>query len=197
MIKMVNRLTTPLMEEDVRGLKIGDIVYITGTIYTARDETHLRLLEEGSPVDLEGAVIFHCGPIVEKTDEGWDIIAAGPTTSSRMNSLEPETIEKFKIRGIIGKGGMDSNTLNAMKEYGCVYFAITGGAALLAARSIERVESVYWLDLGMPEAMWVLKVKDFGPLVVAMDTKGESIYADIDRLVQERLFKIEKELNLI
>lgn len=194
---MVNRLTTPLMEEDVRGLKIGDIVYITGTIYTARDETHLRLLEEGSPVDLEGAVIFHCGPIVEKTDEGWDIIAAGPTTSSRMNSLEPETIEKFKIRGIIGKGGMDSNTLNAMKEYGCVYFAITGGAALLAARSIERVESVYWLDLGMPEAMWVLKVKDFGPLVVAMDTKGESIYADIDRLVQERLFKIEKELNLI
>lgn len=194
---MVNRLTTPLMEEDVRGLKIGDIVYITGTIYTARDETHLRLLEEGSPVDLEGAVIFHCGPIVEKTDEGWNIIAAGPTTSSRMNSLEPETIEKFKIRGIIGKGGMDSNTLNAMKEYGCVYLAITGGAALLAARSIERVESVYWLDLGMPEAMWVLKVKDFGPLVVAMDTKGESIYADIDRLVQERLFKIEKELNLI
>lgn len=194
---MVNRLTTPLMEEDVRGLKIGDIVYITGTIYTARDETHLRLLEEDSPVDLEGAVIFHCGPIVEKTDEGWNIIAAGPTTSSRMNSLEPETIEKFKIRGIIGKGGMDSNTLNAMKEYGCVYLAITGGAALLAARSIERVESVYWLDLGMPEAMWVLKVKDFGPLVVAMDTKGESIYADIDRLVQERLFKIEKELNLI
>lgn len=197
MIKMVNRLTTPLMEKDVRGLKIGDIVYITGTIYTARDETHLRLLEEDSPVDLEGAVIFHCGPIVEKTDEGWNIIAAGPTTSSRMNSLEPETIEKFKIRGIIGKGGMDSNTLNAMKEYGCVYLAITGGAALLAARSIERVESVYWLDLGMPEAMWVLKVKDFGPLVVAMDTKGESIYADIDRLVQERLFKIEKELNLI
>lgn len=194
---MVKRLTTPLKDKDVRDLKIGDIVYITGTIYTARDETHLRLLEEGSPIDLEGAVIFHCGPIVEKTDDGWEIVAAGPTTSSRMNSLEPKTIERFKIRGIIGKGGMDSNTLEAMKEYGCVYLAITGGAALLAARSIERVESVYWLDLGMPEAMWVLKVKDFGPLVVAMDTKGTSIYADIDRLVQERLLKIEKELSLV
>lgn len=194
---MVKRLTTPLKDKDVRDLKIGDIVYITGTIYTARDETHLRLLEEGSPIDLEGAVIFHCGPIVEKTDDGWEIVAAGPTTSSRMNSLEPKTIERFKIRGIIGKGGMDSNTLEAMKEYGCVYLAITGGAALLAARSIERVESVYWLDLGMPEAMWVLKVKDFGPLVVAMDTKGASIYADIDRLVQERLLKIEKELSLV
>jgi tartrate/fumarate subfamily iron-sulfur-dependent hydro-lyase beta chain len=197
MIKMIKRITTPLKDKDVRDLKIGDIVSITGTIYTARDETHLRLLEEGSPVDLEGAVIFHCGPIVEKTDEGWEIVAAGPTTSSRMNSLEPKTIERFKIRGIIGKGGMDSNTLEAMKEYGCVYLAITGGAALLAAKSIERVESVYWLDLSMPEAMWVLKVKDFGPLVVAMDTKGESIYANIDRLVQERLLKIEKELNLV
>ncbi|HIH77962.1 MAG TPA: fumarate hydratase [Halobacteria archaeon] len=194
---MIKRITTPLKDKDVRDLKIGDIVSITGTIYTARDETHLRLLEEGSPVDLEGAVIFHCGPIVEKTDEGWEIVAAGPTTSSRMNSLEPKTIERFKIRGIIGKGGMDSNTLEAMKEYGCVYLAITGGAALLAAKSIERVESVYWLDLSMPEAMWVLKVKDFGPLVVAMDTKGESIYANIDRLVQERLLKIEKELNLV
>ncbi|BDC35816.1 MAG: fumarate hydratase [Candidatus Methanoliparum thermophilum] len=190
---MIKRLTTPL---DVRDLKVGDIVSITGTIYTARDETHLRLLEESSPVNLEGAVIFHCGPIVRRTDEGWEVVAAGPTTSSRMNSLEPEIIKRFKIRGIIGKGGMDEETLNAMEKYGCVYLAMTGGAALLAVKSIERVEAVYWLDLGMPEAMWVFNVRDFGPMVVAMDTKGRNIYADVDRLVQERLLKIERELNL-
>lgn len=190
---MIKRLTTPL---DVRDLKVGDIVSITGTIYTARDETHLRLLEESSPVNLEGAVIFHCGPIVRRTDEGWEVVAAGPTTSSRMNSLEPEIIKRFKIRGIIGKGGMDEETLNAMEKYGCVYLAMTGGAALLAVKSIERVEAVYWLDLGIPEAMWVFNVRDFGPMVVAMDTKGRNIYADVDRLVQERLLKIERELNL-
>lgn len=193
---MVKRLTTPLKEEIVRDLNLGDIVYITGTIYTARDETHLKLLEEGSPVDLEGSVIFHCGPIVRKKDEVWEIVAAGPTTSSRMNSLEPETIKRFKIRGIIGKGGMDTGTLKAMEGYGCVYLAITGGAALLAANAVTKVETVYWLDLGMPEAMWVFCVKDFGPLVVAMDAKGESIYANIDKMVQERLLRIEKELNL-
>jgi len=193
---MVKRLTTPLKEEIVRDLNLGDIVYITGTIYTARDETHLKLLEEGSPVDLEGSVIFHCGPIVRKKDEVWEIVAAGPTTSSRMNSLEPETIKRFKIRGIIGKGGMDTGTLKAMEGYGCVYLAITGGAALLAANAVTKVETVYWLDLGMPEAMWVFCVKDFGPLVVAMDAKGESIYANIDKLVQKRLLRIEKELNL-
>lgn len=113
-----------------------------------------------------------------------------------MNSLEPEIIKRFKIRGIIGKGGMDEETLNAMEKYGCVYLAMTGGAALLAVKSIERVEAVYWLDLGMPEAMWVFNVRDFGPMVVAMDTKGRNIYADVDRLVQERLLKIERELNL-
>jgi len=191
------KLTIPVKEEDIRKLKLGDIVYLTGVAYTARDEAHMKMLEEGCPVDLDGGVIFHCGPIMKKIDDKWEVVAAGPTTSSRMNTLQPKVIEKFKVRGIIGKGGMDRDTLESMKEHGCAYFAITGGAAVLAAEGIERVDGVYWLDLGMPEALWACRLKNFGPLVVAMDTNGNSIYADVDKKVQEKLPIIEKELGLI
>ncbi|MEE9151959.1 MAG: FumA C-terminus/TtdB family hydratase beta subunit [Thermoplasmata archaeon] len=195
------RLTTPLYENAVRDLKTGDIVYLNGEIYTARDEAHIRALdylENGKdlPVKLEDAAVFHCGPIMQKKGEKWHLIAAGPTTSSRMNSLEPDFIGKFGIKAIIGKGGMSRPTLDAMKRFGCVYLAITGGAALLAAKGIKRVKEVHWLDLGMPEALWVLESEDFGPLIVAMDAHGNSLYEKVENDTKKNVTDTRMKLGL-
>lgn len=195
------RLKTPLGEEAVRELKIGDIVYLSGLFYTARDEAHIHALElirkgEKLPVDLNCGVIFHCGPILQKEGKGWRLVAAGPTTSTRMNSTEPEFIEKTGIRGIIGKGGMSSPTIEAMKKFGCVYFAITGGTAVIAAKGVKKVHGVHWYELGMPEALWVFEGDDFGPLMVSIDANGNSLFADIEKEVQKNVPGIRKELGL-
>ena len=197
--KMEVRLETPLSEADIRSLKIGDIVFLDGTIYTSRDEAHMRALEfleekKDMPVDFSGAALFHCGPIVQKDNGNWELVAAGPTTSSRMNSLEPEFIEKLGVRAIIGKGGMSSDTVGAMKEFGCVYLAMTGGAAILAANGVKKVDGVFWLDLGMPEALWIFEGENFGPLTVGIDSHGNSLYEDVQKKVDESLIKIKKTL---
>jgi fumarate hydratase subunit beta len=195
-------LDLPLKEEDVRKLNVGDSVTINGEFYTARDEAHGHALEyfkknEPLPVELEGAAVFHCGPIVKKLeDDKWELVAAGPTTSSRMNSLEPEFIEKFKVRAIIGKGGMSAPTVEAMKAFGCVYLALTGGAALIAAQGVKEVKTVHWYELGMPEALWVLEADKFGPLTVAIDSHGKSLYNDIDNIVEKQVPEIKKKLGL-
>jgi fumarate hydratase subunit beta len=194
-------LETPIKEIQIRDLKVGDVVYLNGELYTARDEAHLRALKyqkEGKeiPVDFADSVVFHCGPIMQKEGEGWHLVAAGPTTSSRMNSLEPEFIKNFGVRAIIGKGGMSKSTLNAMSLSGCVYLAITGGAALLAAKGIKNVKTVYWFDLGMPEALWVLESQDFGPLIVAMDSHGNSLYDKVNEKTQENLVEVKEKLGL-
>lgn len=198
---MEYRLKTPLNEEDIRKLKAGDVVYLDGIVYTGRDEVHIHALEglkEGKkpPVDFDGAALFHCGPIMRKTDTGWEVVAAGPTTSSRMNSLEPEFIEKFHVRAIIGKGGMSQPTVDAMQKYGAVYLSLTGGAAALAARGLKTVKGVEWLDLGMPEAIWVIGAENFGPLLVAIDSHGNSIYSDVEKAVGSRVEDIKRELGL-
>ncbi|MFQ6106438.1 MAG: FumA C-terminus/TtdB family hydratase beta subunit [Thermoplasmata archaeon] len=195
------RLTVPLSEEDVRALDVGDIVYLDGIVHTGRDEVHMRALEharEGKeiPVDFKDGVIFHCGPIMKKHGDKWITVAAGPTTSSRMNSLEPEFIEKFGVRGVIGKGGMSAPTIEAMQKFGAVYFAITGGAAVSIAKGVEEVLGVKWLELGMPEAIWILKVKNFGPLTVGIDTKGNSLFADVDSKVKGNIPKVRKKLGI-
>jgi fumarate hydratase subunit beta len=195
------RLKTPLSEKDVRALKVGDMVTIDGTIITGRDEVHIRALEharEGRklPLDLNGAVIFHAGPIMKKDGGKWKVIAAGPTTSSRMNSMEPEFIERFNVRAIIGKGGMSQPTVDAMTKFGCVYLAFTGGAAVQGAEGIADVRGVEWLDLGMPEAMWILEVKSFGPLTVAIDTNGDSLYKRVDDEVKANLVNARKSLGI-
>lgn len=194
-------LQLPLSEEDARKLKVGDIVHLSGIVYTARDEAHMRALEyleEGHelPVDFEGAAVYHCGPIMRKLNEHWELVAAGPTTSSRMNALEPEFIEKLRPGAIIGKGGMSRPTVDAMQKYGCVYLAITGGAAVLAAKGISRVHGVHWLDIGMPEALWILEADDFGPLSVAIDAHGNSLYEDVDEAVKENVSRIRAKLGL-
>jgi fumarate hydratase subunit beta len=173
-------LGTPLSEEDVRKLRVGDTVYLSGIIVTARDSAHRRLIEyyrggREIPVDLRGGVIYHCGPVVRRTDRGWEVIAAGPTTSARMEIYEAEVIEKLGVRMIIGKGGMGDKTMEACKEYGAVYAVFTGGAGALAAKAIKRVVRVEWLDLGIPEALWVFQVENFGPLLVVIDSHGNNL----------------------
>ena len=197
----VYKLKTPISEEEVRKVKVNDVLYITGTIVTARDQAHRRALEyfkQGKtlPINLEGLAVFHCGPVVSKKGEKWIAVAAGPTTSTRMDIFEDEFIKNFKVRVVIGKGGMGQKTTDAMAKYGAVYGAFTGGAAILAARAIKNVRSVEWLDLGTPEALWVFEVKEFGPLAVAIDSYGNNIFMDVARKVEENKQKIYQKLGL-
>ncbi|MFB0568943.1 MAG: FumA C-terminus/TtdB family hydratase beta subunit [Nitrososphaeria archaeon] len=184
-------LQTPVSEEDVRRLKLGDTVYVSGTIFTARDSGHRRALEltkagKKLPVDFQGSVVFHCGPIAVETKGKWEIIAAGPTTSTRMESLEADFLEATGARIIVGKGGMRERTTAAMQKIGAVYCAFTGGAAVLATNAMKSVKAAEWLDLGMPEALWVLEVEKFGPLIVTIDAHGNNMFANLMKELETR-----------
>ncbi|MGD9962646.1 MAG: FumA C-terminus/TtdB family hydratase beta subunit [Thermoplasmata archaeon] len=198
---MAKRLRTPLSEEDARSLKVGETVYLDGIIYTGRDEVHIHALEhiekgEKVPVDFKGAALFHCGPIMRKTGDKWEVVAAGPTTSSRMNSLEPQFIAKFRPGAIIGKRGMSQPTIDAMKKFGCVYLAITGGAAVLAAKGVKEVKGVEWYELGMPEAIWIMDADNFGPVTVAIDAHGNSLFMDVGAKVKANEPAVRQKLGL-
>ncbi|WP_406670066.1 FumA C-terminus/TtdB family hydratase beta subunit [Methanolobus sp. ZRKC4] len=191
---MEYKLTTPLKKEDISKLNAGDVVYLSGTIFTARDEAHARVLEMAEekkevPFDLEGAVIYHCGPLMQNKEEKWEVVAAGPTTSARMSKMTPQLLEKHKVLALIGKGGM-ANVTEALKNR-CVYLAFTGGCAALAAISIEKVIKVHWLDLGMPEAVWELHVDNFGPLVVGIDSHNNDMFLEISKKAKAAYSKIE------
>ena len=198
---MEYRLRTPVPESEIRQLKMGDLVYVSGTIITARDEAHLKALElhergEEPPVDFRGVGIFHCGPIMKKLDGEWRVVAAGPTTSARMEIFQDKFIEVFRPAIIIGKGGMGERTAKACADYGCIYGAFTGGAALMAVKGIKRVRDVFWLEeLGMPECLWVYEVEDFGPMIVTIDSHGNNMTENVKRQVlakkQEILAKLE------
>ncbi len=191
---------TPLDKKDIEKLNIGDIVYITGTMVTARDEAHKEILEtiekgEKLPINLEGLVLYHCGPVVRKKNNEWEVVAAGPTTSMRMESIEAEFIEKTGVRMIVGKGGMGEKTTEAMRKYKAVYAVFTGGAGALAAERIKRVKDVYWLDkLGVPEAVWVFEVENFGPLIIVIDTKGRNYYREKKKQIEEKAKEILSSL---
>ncbi len=181
-------LITPLNDKAVRSLKLGDTVFVTGPIVTGRDEAHIRALElseEGkeTPSELDGCVLYHCGPIMKQVDGKWTVVAAGPTTSARMNKLEPDMIRAFGIRAIIGKGGMSSEVVAAMKECGCVYLAATGGAAVTLAEGLGECTGVKWDDLGMAEALWSFNAKRLGPLIVAIDADGNSLYENVNKAI--------------
>ncbi len=197
----VFRLRTPLSDEDVEKLRVGDIVYVSGIMVTARDEAHKKILEtiekgEPLPIDLRGLVLYHCGPVVRRRPDGsWEVVAAGPTTSMRMESVEAEFIEKTGVKMIVGKGGMGRRTAEAMKKHKAVYAVFTGGAGALAAEKIKRVVDVYWLDeLGIPEAVWVFEVEDFGPLIVTIDATGRNYYEEKLAEVEKRKEEIIREL---
>ncbi len=172
-------LQAPLTEEAVRSLKIGDVVMISGRMFTGRDAVHSHLMKHEPPVDLRGAVLYHCGPVVMKDGDGWRVVAAGPTTSIREEPYQGEIIKRYGVRVVIGKGGMGAKTLAALEEHGAVYLNAIGGAAQFYARTIKRVDGVSLLDFGTPEAMWHLMVEDF-PAIVTMDAHGNSLHKDIE-----------------
>jgi len=189
-------LTTPISEEEARALRAGDVFYLSGLLITARDEAHKKILERGSPLPLEGLAIFHCGPVVQKRGEAWEVVAAGPTTSARMELFEAEFLRRFRPRVIVGKGGMGEKTLAALGEVGAVYAHFTGGAGVLAAQAIKRVREVHWLEeLGVPEAIWVFEVERFGPLVVAMDSHGRSLYKELSAQVERNMEAIRARIR--
>jgi fumarate hydratase, class I len=178
---------TPLSEQQVRALHVGDVVLVSGRMFTGRDAVHAYLMKHPSPVDLRGAALYHCGPVaVRDAARGWAITAAGPTTSIREEPYEGEVIGRFGVRAVIGKGGMGPKTLAALKEFGAVYLNAIGGAAQFYARTIEKVDDVSLLELGTPEAMWHLQVKDF-PAIVTMDAHGNSLHEHVERLSGQRL----------
>ncbi|MDI9395615.1 MAG: FumA C-terminus/TtdB family hydratase beta subunit [Euryarchaeota archaeon] len=192
---MEYHLQTPLRIKDIEKLNAGDIVYISGEILTARDEAHARILEmkekgEKLPFSLEGAVIYHCGPLMQQTKTGWRVVSAGPTSSGRMSKMTPPLLKAHEVRAIIGKGGMKS--VSKTMKGKSAYLAYTGGCAALAAELIKEVKTVHWHDLGMPEAVWVLRVEEFGPLIVGIDAKGKDIFAEVRGKAEKVLEGLQK-----
>lgn len=193
-------LTTPIQNGDIEGLTIGDIVYLNGYLITSRDDVHQRLIKQNKPlpVDLAGKAIFHAGPIMkERQDEPgkYDVISIGPTTSMRMEKYEKEFIAETGIKLIVGKGGMGDKTAEGCGLYKAVHAVFSGGCAVLAASQVEEVECVKWLDLGMPEAMWVMRVREFGPLIISIDTKGNNLFENNKKLFNEKKERIVAGIN--
>jgi fumarate hydratase class I len=203
----MKKLTMPISDEQIRELKTGDTVLLTGIMLTGRDAVHKWMIDtfiektrspEGDDLDvyeaikpqLAGGIIYHCGPVVSGLDTGdYKFVAAGPTTSIREEPYQGRVMEHFSIKGVIGKGGMGAKTLQACQDVPCVYFHAIGGAATLIAQSVKKVLEVHKMDFGVPEAIWVLEVEDF-PVVVTMDSHGDSIHAEIDdqsKVVFEKL----------
>lgn len=186
-VKELVRLEAPITEEKIRSLKVGDVVSISGRMYTGRDAIHHHLMSHDAPVDLNGQIIYHCGPVMQKDAEGnWHVRAAGPTTSIREEPYQGDIMKKFGIRAVIGKGGMGPKTLAALNEHGGVYLNAIGGAAQYYADCIKGVDGVDLMEFGIPEAMWHLRVEDF-TAVVTMDSHGNSLHADVDKSSLEKL----------
>lgn len=187
----MKKLNYPFSHEAVRELKVGDMVLITGKLYTGRDAVHKRLHDGVKPpVDLSNQIIYHCGPVILQDKDGtYHVTAAGPTTSIREEPYQADVMKDYGIVGVIGKGGMGAKTLAGCKEYGCVYFHAVGGAAQVLAEKIDSVDGVHWLDLGSPEAIWELSVTEF-PVVVTMDAHGNSLHAKVEAESNEALKKL-------
>jgi fumarate hydratase, class I len=172
-------LQAPISEEQIRSLKVGDVVLLSGRVYTGRDAVHAHLMKHDPPVDLRGGILYHCGPVVAKEAGGWRVTAAGPTTSIREEPYQADIVKRFGLRIVIGKGGMGAKTLAGLKDSGAVYLNAVGGAAQFYARCIERVDGVSLMEFGTPEAMWHLQVRDF-PAIVTMDAHGNSLHKEIE-----------------
>ncbi|MGP3562029.1 fumarate hydratase [Geobacillus sp. BK01] len=185
-------LVPPLSEEQVRKLRVGDVVRISGMIYTGRDAIHKYLMDHDAPVDLNGQIIYHCGPVMLKDEDGrWHVKAAGPTTSIREEPYQGDIMKKFGVRAVIGKGGMGAKTLQALKEHGGVYLNAIGGAAQYYADCIKSVEGVDLMEFGIPEAMWHLRVENF-TAVVTMDSHGNSLHEDVEKSSLEKLAQFKE-----
>lgn len=179
----MRKLTTPLTEEDIKSLKVGDTVFLSGVIVTARDAAH-KLMVESKPdfirEYLKDGVIYHCGPVVKQDAKGeWSFVSAGPTTSSREEPYQSTVIKEYGVRAVIGKGGMGPKTLEGLKENCAVYLHAVGGSGSLTAAKVKKVKEVFMMEeFGTPEAFWVIEVEDF-PVIVTMDSHGGSLHANI------------------
>lgn len=171
-------LTTPIQDEDIKSLKVGDIVYLSGTLVTCRDEGHRRVVQEGimPKLPLDRIAIFHAGPIVKDVEGGWDMISIGPTTSMRMERYEKEFLAKTGVKLVIGKGGMGPKTSEGCKESTAVHAVFPGGCGVIAAEQVVKIEGKEWPEFGMPEAFWIMSVKEFGPLIISIDTEGNNLF---------------------
>ena len=171
-------LTTPIKAEDLQDIRVGDVIYLTGTLVTCRDVCHRRLIELKRPIpyDLNGKAIFHAGPIVRKNGDKWEMVSVGPTTSMRMEKFEYEFVKQTGARLIVGKGGMGPETARACKDFGALHCVFPAGNAVLAATEVEEIESANWRELGMPETLWTCRVKEFGPLIISIDAEGNNYF---------------------
>ncbi|MBF0482169.1 MAG: L(+)-tartrate dehydratase subunit beta [Desulfovibrionaceae bacterium] len=190
-------LTTPIRDDDIEDLRVGDVVYLNGRIVTCRDVGHRRLIELGRalPVDLRGLAIFHAGPIVAGDGDRWRMISVGPTTSMRMEAYEDRFIAQTGVKLIVGKGGMGEKTAAACARHKALHAVFPGGCAVLAATEVQDIESVHWEDLGMPEALWVCRVKEFGPLIVSIDATGANLFAANRARFEEKKAPLVEEIG--
>lgn len=192
-------LKTPISSEDLKDIKAGDVIYLEGHIVTCRDVAHRRLIEYGRelPVDLNGGAIFHAGPIVRKIEgqeDKYEMVSIGPTTSMRMEKFEKEFIEKTGVKVIVGKGGMGVETEEACREQKAIHCVFPAGCAVIAAEQVEEIEDKHWMDLGMPETLWVSRVKEFGPLIVSIDAEGNNLFEQNKITFNERKEEALEEL---
>lgn len=196
-----HHLTTPIKNVDLEGIEIGDIVYLSGYLITSRDDVHMRLVKQHRPlpVDLAGKAIFHAGPIMvpcgDESGSGYKVVSIGPTTSMRMEKFEREFIRDTGVKIIVGKGGMGPNTEAGCRDHKALHCVWPGGCAVLAASKVEEVEEHHWEELGMPESIWVMRVKDFGPMIVSIDTKGENLFEKNKKVFNEKKQPIVDEIN--
>ena len=197
-------LTTPVSDADIEQLKIGDIFYLTGYLITSRDMVHFRHIEEGMdlPVDLKGKAILHAGPIMvpdDKNRSGFKVVSIGPTTSMRMEKYEKEFLASTGVKIVVGKGGMGEKTTQGCMESKAVHCVFPGGCAVLAAECVEEVEERHWAELGQPESVWVMRVKEFGPLIVSIDSHGGNLFeknkAEFNKLKEPIVEDICKRVN--
>lgn len=173
-------LTTPLKDEDIADLRVGDIVYLNGYLVTGRDDVHHRVVHEGlkCPVDFNGIAIFHAGPIIKEEPGNNQMISIGPTSSIRMEDDAADFIRLTGVKVMVGKGGMGEKTAEACKKHKVIHCVFPGGCAVSAATQVEEIEDVQWRELGMPECLWVMRVKEFGPLIISIDTEGNNMFVD-------------------
>lgn len=174
-------LTTPIKAEDLEDINVGDIVYLNGYITTCRDVAHRRLIEEGRklPVELDGGAILHAGPIIRPLGEDqYEMVSVGPTTSMRMEKFEEAFIKETGVKLIVGKGGMGEGTMRGCRDYKALHAVFPAGCAVVAATCVEQIEDANWKDLGMPETLWTCKVKEFGPLIISIDTHGRNLFEE-------------------
>jgi len=191
-------LNTPFDEKTMRSLYVRDIVTINGHIFGMRDKNMIHCFDEGNelPVSLDGFPILHTAPSLKKVGDKWEKIIIGTTTSTRMDRFSPALMEQYGSRAIIGKSGLYQGSLDAMGRFGACYLAIVGGAAAIETTQIEEVEEVYWPQLH-PEAIYKLRVKSFGPLIVAMDSHGNNLYVDVQTEARERLPQIYRKYGIL